>query len=122
MKRVVICICILCLLAGLTVFSAFRVNAVTNHILELFDTAQKQNSTADYAMLSETLDALDVYYEQNETFLFLFLRRDYVLNPQCSFTVLRAYASPENQHDFEVELRRARAQIVQLRGLFFSIS
>lgn len=122
MKRIVISILIVGMLISLAFISAWQVDRVTNEMLVMFDRAEKENSIADYAMLSVTLEEIEQYYEKNSWILFLFLRRDYVTNPQCSFCVLQAYANEENAADFATELLRAKMQIHQLRALFFSIA
>ena len=120
MKRVIISIAILALIATLATGATIYTYRVTEQMLVFLETAEKEISAGDSPALMDTLDEMQQYYMIHDKPLMLFVRRDYVTNPQSSFCVLPAYAGKENFADFETELLRAKAQILQLRALFFS--
>lgn len=121
MGRIRYAILIIAALIVIILFGNMTVRKTTEQMIVHLEQIQKQCNENDYSQANIQLGKLLQYYQEKEHLLTLFIKRDYLAGIQVSISGLSAYAQQDNLQDLNSEIDKAKAQILTMEHLFFSL-
>ncbi len=121
MKRMRSAVWILLILFGVVCYSAWMVRDTTHTLLAQMEQVENLCQAGEYDNAAGQLAQMNAYYEKREHLLALFIKRDYLSSIAVSLGGLSAYATPDNRQDLSSEIGKAKAQLLTVEHLFFSL-
>ena len=121
MKRVYAAFVILLFLVVVMITSNWLVKDTSDKLLAQLEKIDTQCSQGDYISARNSIKALNQFFRHREHVMALFIKRDYLGTTAVCLGGLGAYVKEDNLQDLKSEIGKAKAQILMIDHLFFSM-
>ena len=121
MNRLQIAVIILAALFLLTLAGGHLVSETLDSMQNMLVQVKALCQQGEYQAAQEQIQKLILTYQEKQTALIFFLRRDHLRELESGFHGLTAYAQAEYTQDLVYETEKLNAQINNIRQLFFGI-
>ena len=116
MKRMIAAIALIALLVAITVFSYFKINALTDEMTNTLHKAERYHTMMDYTEATKMLEECEKLFEQNEALFIQFVDREHYNNMNVSLRGLFAYVGTDTPSDFNSEMNKTLKYVDVIRN------